>query len=154
MSMPPATKPDHAETTVPQPLVAIVGRPNVGKSAIFNRMVGRRQALVEEISGTTRDRHYGDVDWRGERFRLVDTGGLDPEDEEGYPVLIRRQVEIAMAEANVLVFVVDALVGMTAADQAVAEMLRRVAKPVFLLANKAENEARREGAVQFYELGM
>jgi GTP-binding protein len=154
MSTPPAAKPDHAGTTVPQPLVAIVGRPNVGKSAIFNRMVGRRQALVEEISGTTRDRLYGDVDWRGERFRLVDTGGLDPEAEEGYPVLIRRQVELAMAEANVLVFVVDAIVGMTAADQEVAEVLRRAAKPVFLLANKAENDARREGAVQFYELGM
>jgi len=88
------------------PVVAIVGRPNVGKSALFNRMLGRRQALVEDIPGTTRDRLYGDVSWRGERFRIVDTGGLDPEAEGGYPELIRRQVELAVAEASVLLFVV------------------------------------------------
>ena len=108
MSTSTPAKPDSL-VTVPRPLVAIVGRPNVGKSAIFNRMVGRRQALVEEISGTTRDRHYGDVDWRGERFRLVDTGGLAPKAEDGYPELIRRQVELAVAEANVIVFVVPFL---------------------------------------------
>jgi GTP-binding protein len=134
--------------------VAIVGRPNVGKSALFNRMVGRRQALVEEIPGTTRDRLYADVAWQRERFRLVDTGGLDPEAESGYPELIRRQVELAVAEASVLLFVVDAKDGVIPADQEVAEVLRRAGKPVFLLANKVDNEARREAVVQFYELGL
>lgn len=137
-----------------RPVVAIVGRPNVGKSALFNRMIGERKALVEEIPGTTRDRLYGDVVWRGERFRLVDTGGLEPDAQAGYPELIRRQIELAIAEASVLLFVVDAKAGITAADQEVADLLRRAGKPVFLIANKAENEPRRESAVQFYELGL
>ncbi len=154
MSTSPATEQQPATASASRPLVAIVGRPNVGKSALFNRMVGRRQALVEEASGTTRDRLYGDVIWRGECFRLVDTGGLDPEAEEGYPELIRRQVEVAMVEANVLLFVVDGKVGVTTADEEVAEVLRRAGKPVFLLANKTESEERREAAVQFYELGL
>lgn len=151
-----------AETTVEKkrsgeadsPVVAIVGRPNVGKSALFNRMVGRRQALVEDLPGTTRDRVYGDVTWRGERFRLVDTGGLELEGGRGYSELIRRQVEHAIAEAAVLLLVVDAKSGMITADEEVAELLRRADKPVFLLANKVDNETRREAAVQFYELGF
>ena len=154
MSSSPATEPQGAPTAVPRPVVAIVGRPNVGKSALFNRMVGRRQALVEELPGTTRDRLYGDVGWRGERFLLVDTGGLSPEADGGYPELIRRQVERALAEATILLFVVDAGAGVTVADQEVAEVLRRAEKPVFLLANKAEGAARREAVVQFYELGL
>ena len=140
--------------TATLPVVAIVGRPNVGKSALFNRLVGRRQALVEEISGTTRDRLYGEVEWRGDRFRLVDTGGLEPEANEGYPELIRRQVEVAVAEASVLLFVVDAEAGITVADVEVAEALRAAEKPVFLLANKVENEERRASIVQFYELAL
>jgi GTP-binding protein len=135
-------------------VVAIVGRPNVGKSALFNRMLGRRQALVEEVAGTTRDRLYGDVTWRDERFRLVDTGGLGPEAGEGYEALIRRQVKVAVAEAGILLFVVDAKAGVTAADEDVADLLRRAGKPVLLLANKVDNEARRQSAVQFYELGL
>lgn len=155
MTSSPAASARRAGASPPtRPVVAIVGRPNVGKSALFNRMVGRRQALVEEIPGTTRDRLYGDVAWRGEGFRLVDTGGLDPEAESGYPELIRRQVEQAVSEAAVLLFVVDAKDGITATDEEIAEILRRTGKPVFLLANKAENEARREAAVQFYELGL
>lgn len=153
-----ATSPD-AELKRPiasdtAPVVALVGRPNVGKSALFNRMVRRRQALVEELPGTTRDRLYGDVVWQGEQFRLVDTGGLDPDAEEGYPELIRRQVELAIAEAAVLLFVVDVKAGVISADEEVAELLRRANKPIFLLANKVDNEARREAVGQFYELGM
>jgi len=135
-----------------RPVVAIVGRPNVGKSALFNRMIGRRKALVEEIAGTTRDRLYGDVVWRGERFRLVDTGGLEPDGAAGYPTLIREQVERALEEASVLLFVVDGEAGLIEADREVAEVLRRARKPVLLLANKVENKVREEEAVQFYEL--
>ena len=152
------TPPDDAATPVataaPLPLATIVGRPNVGKSALFNRMVGYRQALVEDLPGTTRDRLYGEVTWNGERFRIADTGGLDPEAEEGYPELIRGQVEQAVAEAGVLIFVVDAKDGITTLDEEVAEVLRRTEKRVFLVANKAETDARREEVVQFYELGL
>ena len=137
-----------------RPVVAIVGRPNVGKSALFNRLIGRRKALVEELAGTTRDRLYGDVTWRGERFRLVDTGGLDAEAEEGYPELIRRQVEQAVEEASALLFVVDAKDGVIPADEEVAAILRRSKRPIFLLANKVDNEARREGVAEFFELGL
>ena len=136
------------------PVVALVGRPNVGKSALFNRFVGKRQALVEEVAGTTRDRLYGDVAWRGEQFRFVDTGGIDPRAEEGYPELIRGQVEQAVAEAAVLLFVVDARDGLIPSDDEIADILRRAGKPVFVLANKVDNETRRESAVQFFELGF
>lgn len=135
-------------------VVAIVGRPNVGKSAIFNRMVGHRRALVEDLPGTTRDRLYSEVTWRDRRFRLVDTGGLETTGESGLPELIRRQVDMAVEEAAILLFVVDAKTGVIAADDEVAEALRRSGKPVFLLANKVDNEERREAAVQFYELGL
>lgn len=136
------------------PLAAIVGRPNVGKSALFNRMVGQRQSLVEDLPGTTRDRLYGEVRWNGECFRLADTGGLEPAAEEGYPEQIRGQVEQAVAEASVLIFVVDAKVGVTPLDEEVADVLRRAEKRVFLVANKAETDARREEVAQFYELGL
>jgi GTP-binding protein len=136
------------------PIVAIVGRPNVGKSALFNRLIGRRKAIVEEAAGTTRDRIYGDVTWRGERFRLVDTGGLEAEGSEGYPGLIRLQVERAVEEASALLFVVDAKDGVIPADEEVAAILRRSTRPIFLLANKVDNEARREDVAEFYELGF
>ena len=141
-------------TSPSRPVVALVGRPNVGKSALFNRMLGGRKALVEEIAGTTRDRLYGDVEWREWEFRLVDTGGLLLDESPPYSALIRRQVEIAIEEAQVILFVVDAKEGLTAADLDVADVLRRTAKPVLLLANKAESGSRREAAVQFYELGL
>ena len=141
-------------TSPSRPVVALVGRPNVGKSALFNRMLGGRKALVEEIAGTTRDRLYGDVEWREREFRLVDTGGLLLDESPPYSALIRRQVEIAIEEAQVILFVVDAKEGMTAGDLDVADVLRRTAKPVLLLANKAESGSRREAAVQFYELGL
>jgi GTP-binding protein len=137
-----------------RPVVAIVGRPNVGKSALFNRIVGGRPALVEDIAGTTRDRIYGDAEWRARAFRIVDTGGIEPEEPGTYTPLVRGQAEQALAEADMVLFVVDALSGPTAADFEVAQVLRRSEKPVLLLANKADNEERREAAVAFYELGL
>ena len=154
MNSPPDTTRTPASPALVPPLAAIVGRPNVGKSALFNRMVGQRKSLVEDLPGTTRDRLYGEVTWNGECFRLADTGGLEPEAEEGYPEQIRLQVEQAVAEANVLIFVVDAKVGITPLDEEVADVLRRAEKRVFLVANKAETDARLEEVVQFYELGL
>lgn len=137
-----------------RPVVAIVGRPNVGKSALFNRLVGNRLALVEDTPGTTRDRVYGDVEWRGTVFRLVDTGGIEDPAAGTYAGLVRRQVEHAIREASIILFVVDAKEGLTAADHEVADLLRRAERPVLLLANKAENWERRESAVEFYALGL
>jgi len=136
------------------PTVAIVGRPNVGKSAIFNRIVGRRQAIVEDLPGTTRDRLYSVAEWRDSRFRVVDTGGLDEGDPGSYPELIRRQVEIAVAEAALLLFVVDVKDGVLAGDRDVADILRRTRKPVLLVANKVDTPNREEDVLQFYELGL
>jgi GTP-binding protein len=136
------------------PVVAIVGRPNVGKSALFNRIVGGRPALVEDLPGTTRDRLYGEARWRGRSFRVVDTGGLEPEEPGTYTPLIRAQVEQALREASLILFVTDAITGVTAADEEVADLLRRTSKPVLLLANKAENREREEAAVALYELGL
>lgn len=145
---------EAAGPTVAKPLVAIVGRPNVGKSTLFNRLVGARKAIVEDIPGTTRDRLYGDAEWRDRTFTVVDTGGLDPQAEEGYSALIREQVAIAVAEADVILFVVDASAGLTPADQEIADILRRASKPVLLVANKADNDRRREAAVEFFALGL
>jgi len=136
------------------PVVAIVGRPNVGKSALFNRLIGSRKALVEDIPGTTRDRLYADVEWEKQAFTLVDTGGLEPTGEAGYQPLVKHQVEVALAEADVVVLVVDARDGLTATDLEIADLLRRSAKPLILVANKADNEARRQAIVQFYELAL
>ncbi len=140
--------------TTRTPIVAIVGRPNVGKSALFNRLVGGRPALVEHEAGTTRDRIYGDVEWRGREFKVVDTGGLEPDEPGTYTPLVRAQVKQALAEAEVVLFVVDAISGATAADLEVADLLRRSNKPVIVLANKAENREREEASVSFYELAL
>ncbi len=142
------------ETAIRKPIVAIVGRPNVGKSALFNRIVGGRPALVEDLAGTTRDRIYGDAEWRMTAFTVVDTGGLEPDVPGTYTPLIRSQVQIALAEADMVLFVVDSITGITAADQEVADLLRRTNKPVLLLVNKAENREREDSAVTFYELGL
>ncbi len=136
------------------PVVAIVGRPKVGKSALFNRIVGGRPALVEDLPGTTRDRIYGDAEWRGREFRVVDTGGLEPDVPGTYTPLVRAQVEFALGEADIVLFLVDAAAGATSADEDVADLLRRTDKPVLLLANKAENPERQDAAVGFYELGL
>jgi GTP-binding protein len=150
------SNPPQAPRTVQSalPIVAIVGRPNVGKSALFNRLVGERTALVEDLPGTTRDRLYGDVDWPRHPFRLIDTGGLEANAESGYSPLIRAQIRRAIDEAAAILFVVDARDGITAADTEVADILRRAATPVVLIANKAENERRRGDLAQFYSLGM
>jgi len=149
-----------------KPLVAIVGRPNVGKSTFFNRMIGERVAIVEDMPGTTRDRIYGDTDWNGREFTLIDTGGLELGSEipvgqvglDGQPgdimKRVRAQAELAIEEADVIIFMVDARAGITAADEEVADVLRRTAKPVILAANKADNVVRRQDAVEFYSLGF
>jgi GTP-binding protein len=149
---------DLTPAALRKPLVALVGRPNVGMSALFNRMIGERRAIVEEIAGTTRDRLVGEVEWRERAFDLVDTGGLaEPTSEAGsgaYMDSIRAQVESAVAEADLLLFVVDSKAGITAADHEVAEMLRRAAKPTLLVANKADNQRRSDETTEFYELGL
>lgn len=143
-----------ARSPAGSPLVAIVGRPNVGKSALFNRLVRGRVAIVEDEPGTTRDRLYGDLEWRGRHLRLVDTGGLEIEGRLPLFAQVRQQVEAAVQEADVLLFLVDARDGVTAADHEVADVLRRTATPVLLVANKAESEPRRQAAVEFYRLGF
>jgi GTP-binding protein len=134
--------------------IAIVGRPNVGKSSLFNRVAGHRIALVEDLPGTTRDRVITGLDWHGRAIRLVDTGGLETAPSGLYPRLIRRQIEAAMQEADVILFVVDGRDGLTAEDFAVADLLREARQPVLLVANKVDNEQRELDAVQFYELGL
>lgn len=151
----------------PQPVVAIVGRPNVGKSTLFNRIIGRRQAIVEDLPGTTRDRLYAETEWNGVGFLLVDTGGLEPlarggrppeaplaSASAGYLREIRAQAEQAIAEADVIVFLVDAAEGLTAADQEIANWLRQAGKPVIVAANKADTARRQYDAVEFYALGL
>jgi len=149
-----------------KPLVAIVGRPNVGKSTFFNRMIGERVAVVEDLPGTTRDRIYCDTDWNGREFILIDTGGLELGTDipvgqvglDGQPgdimKRVQAQAELAIEEADVIVFMVDAKAGITAADDEVADMLRRTKKPVILAANKADNAKLRQDAVEFYALGL
>jgi len=149
-----------------KPLVAIVGRPNVGKSTFFNRMIGERVAIVEDMPGTTRDRLYGNTDWNGREFTLIDTGGLElgsgiPAGQiglDGQPGdlmnHVKAQAQLAIEEADVIVFMVDARSGITGTDEEVAELLRRADKPVILAANKADNAARRMDADEFYTLGL
>ena len=122
-----------------KPTVAIVGRPNVGKSTLFNRILGGRAAIVSEHAGTTRDRHFGDAEWGGRSFWLVDTGGLVPDSNQTMDKAIRHQVELALAEADVIVFVVDGRDGVHPVDQAVAEKLRRAKRPVVLAVNKLDD---------------
>jgi GTP-binding protein len=137
-----------------KPIVAIVGRPNVGKSTLFNRLAGKRLAITDEVPGTTRDRLYAEADWGGVSFTLVDTGGLDLVSGDDLMAEVRAQAQTAMAEADVIVFLVDVKDGLTASDEEVAQVLRRTAKPVLLAVNKAESQARREAAVEFYALGL
>jgi GTP-binding protein len=137
-----------------KPLVAIVGRPNVGKSTLFNRLVGQRLAIVEDLPGTTRDRLYADAEWNGRVFTLVDTGGLELSTSDDIGARVAAQVQLAVEEADVIIFLVDTREGITAADADVAELLRRAHKPVVLGANKADNVTRRQEAVEFFALGL
>ncbi len=137
-----------------KPLVAIVGRPNVGKSALFNRLTGQPSAIVEEMPGTTRDRLYADVEWAGRTFTLIDTGGLVATPEDSIASEVRKQAQIAIEEADLIVFTVDVGDGLTPSDQMVAHLLRRAGKRVLLVANKADNQRLRGEAVVFYRLGL
>ena len=135
-------------------LVAVVGRPNVGKSTLFNRLIGARKAIVEDNPGVTRDRLYGVADWDGSSFMVVDTGGIDPSGESGLPGHIRAQAQIAMDEADLILFVVDAIDGATAIDVEIAMMLRRSGRPVLLVVNKTDGPKREIHSHAFYELGL
>ena len=139
-----------------RPLVALVGRPNVGKSTLFNRLAGRRVAIVEDVPGVTRDRHYADVEWDGRRLAVVDTGGFEPESRDALIQLVRRQAQLAVDEAAAVVLVVDGREGLTAVDEAVAALLRRSGKPLFVAVNKVDS-AVSEGQLpiaDFHALGF
>ncbi|MCD2260183.1 ribosome biogenesis GTPase Der [Psychroserpens luteolus] len=135
-------------------IVAIVGRPNVGKSTFFNRLIQRREAIVDAVSGVTRDRHYGKSDWNGKEFSLIDTGGYVKGSDDVFEAEIDKQVELAIDEADAIIFMVDVETGVTGMDEDVARLLRKVDKPVFLAVNKVDNNKRAEDAVEFYSLGL
>ena len=135
-------------------IVAIVGRPNVGKSTFFNRMIQKREAIVDAISGVTRDRHYGKTDWNGIEFTLIDTGGYVEGSDDIFQKEIDRQVNLALEEADAILFMVDVEAGVTGMDETVAQLLRRTAKPIFVVVNKADNGKRVEDASEFYSLGF
>jgi len=135
-------------------IVAIVGRPNVGKSTLFNRLIQRREAIVDAISGVTRDRHYGKCEWNGKEFSLIDTGGYVKGSDDVFEAEIDKQVELAIDEADAIIFMVDVESGITGMDEDVAKLLRKVKKPVFLVVNKVDNNKRSENAVEFYALGL
>jgi len=139
---------------MPKPIVAIVGRPNVGKSTLFNRLVGKRLAIIEDEPGTTRDRLYADIAWRDSSLTIIDTGGLFPIPPSELAQRVKEQVEVAIEEADVIIFLVDVVDGGTIMDKEIAEILRRCDKPVMLAANKADNERRQSEALQFYELAL
>jgi GTPase len=134
--------------------VAIVGRPNVGKSTFFNRLLEQRKAIVDDVSGVTRDRQYGITDWTGKSFNVIDTGGFVPESNDVFEKEIKKQVLIAIAEADAIVFLVDCATGITELDQAMANVLRRTEKPVYLVVNKVDNHERLLEAAEFYSLGF
>ena len=140
---------------MPKPLVAIVGRPNVGKSLLFNKLTGQRTAIVEDTPGVTRDRIYGSCEWNGRNFDIVDTGGIEPSTDNEILIFMRRQAEIAIALADVIIMVTDVKVGMTAADADVANMLKRSKKPVALAVNKCDSVGHTNPDVfEFYGLGL
>lgn len=135
-------------------IVAIVGRPNVGKSTFFNRLVEKRSAIMDDTSGVTRDRHYGIAEWNGKQFTTIDTGGYVVGSDDKFEGAIRRQVEIALEEASVIVFMVDCIDGLTGLDKDFANVLRKSKKPVYIAANKADNQERALMANEFYALGF
>jgi len=139
---------------MPKPLVALVGRPNVGKSTLFNRLVGERVAIIEDLPGTTRDRLYGEFDWRGRDIAVVDTGGIIPGGEEDVTVSIFEQANVAIEEADLVLFMVDSRTGVTPVDQEIADLLRRSGKRLLLVVNKADNVKQEINALEFHELGL
>jgi len=136
------------------PVVAIVGRPNVGKSTLFNRLLGQRKAIVEDIPGVTRDRHYGEVTRFGRPFLLIDTGGFEPVSEDRLLIQMREQSQLAIEEADIIFFLMDVKEGLTPSDEEVAKMLRRVEKPVFYLVNKVDGDKQEAATGEFYGLGI
>jgi GTP-binding protein len=143
----------HNPRVTALPIVAVVGRPNVGKSTLFNRIVGRRAAIVEDRARTTRDRIYGEAEWNGRRFIAVDTGGLEVKPGDSIEEKVQEQARLAIAEADVIVLVVDSITGLTPADQEAADLLRKAKAPVLVAANKADNDKRELDAAEFYSLG-
>lgn len=135
-------------------IVAIVGRPNVGKSTFFNRLIQRREAIVDAVSGVTRDRHYGKSDWNGKEFSLIDTGGYVVGSDDIFEAEIDKQVELAIDEADAIIFMVDVETGVTGMDEEVAQLLRKSKKPFFLAVNKVDSPNRQNDAVEFYSLGV
>ena len=135
-------------------IVAIVGRPNVGKSTLFNRLIQRREAIVDAVSGVTRDRHYGKTDWNGVEFSVIDTGGYVVGSDDIFESEIDKQVELAIDEADAIIFMVDVESGVTGMDTEIAHILRRIKKPVFLVVNKVDSSKRENDAVDFYSLGL
>ena len=135
-------------------IIAIVGRPNVGKSTLFNRLIGTRKAIVNEESGVTRDRNYGKSSWNGKEFSVIDTGGYVCNSDDIFEEEINKQVMLAMDEADVIIFLVDAEMGITDLDQNFAQLLRNIDKPVYLVANKVDNSERLYEAQEFYRLGV
>jgi len=136
-----------------KPIIAIVGRPNVGKSMLFNKIIGRRLSIVEDTPGVTRDRIYGESDWQGRKFTLIDTGGIEPRTDNQILAFMRSQAQIAIDNATVIVFLCDIKTGMTASDQEVASMLQRCGKPVILAVNKVD-QGRSPDIYEFYNLGL
>lgn len=136
------------------PLIAIVGRPNVGKSTLFNRLIGKREAIVDDKSGVTRDRNYGEGDWCGKRFRLIDTGGYVPESSDLFETAIREQVEVAIEESDLIIFLVDVKSGVNPIDKIIISMLRQSGKKYYLVVNKVDAQSHAVGANEFYSLGV
>lgn len=137
-----------------KPLVAIIGRPNVGKSTLFNRLIRERKSIVEDVPGVTRDRIYADTEWDGREFSLVDTGGFDPSDEEIYPSLIKNQIQIAIEESDLILFVLDGKEGVMPHDRDVVSMLRKVKKPLIIVVNKIDDQKHASRALEFHRLGI
>jgi len=135
-------------------IVAIVGRPNVGKSTLFNRLIQRREAIVDAVSGVTRDRHYGKSDWNGKEFSIIDTGGYVVGSDDVFEAEIDKQVELAIDESDAIIFMVDVTSGVTGMDEDVTKLLRKSDKPVFLVVNKVDSANRTNDAVEFYSLGF
>lgn len=135
-------------------IVAIVGRPNVGKSTLFNRLIQRREAIVDSVAGVTRDRNYGKSEWNGRTFSVIDTGGYIKGSDDIFEGEIRKQVELAIDEADAIIFVTDVEEGITPMDETVASLLRKVQKPVLLAVNKVDNSMREKDAIEFYNLGL
>ena len=137
-----------------KPIVSIVGRPNVGKSTLFNRLIGHKKAITEDIPGVTRDRNYGTFEYSGQEFTLVDTGGFEPSSDEGFFPLVKKQIEISMEESAIIIFVLDGKDGMLPQDVEIARILRKYEKPVFYVVNKVDSDKREADTSEFYGLGI